>query len=157
MRLRERCLQGLTKELKKLQNLLQELGDDVTVAVASSPSCFAARAPWPQPLPANQAATACSDADQQKGGSDSVSKAESGPRMDRLAASRSMEEIVHHIERPKLEVAEAKACLAAGCAVSLAANKIETSLGMEVREPPKEINVSGPVMRRPEDVRRLYT
>ncbi len=28
---------------------------------------------------------------------------------------------------------------------------------MEVRERPKELNVSGPVMRRPEDVRRLYT
>ncbi len=28
---------------------------------------------------------------------------------------------------------------------------------MEVRERPNELNVSGPVMRRPEDVRRLYT
>ncbi len=56
----------------------------------------------------------------------------------------------------KQEVAEAKARLAAGCAVSLAANIIETGLGMEVRERPKVLNVSGPVMRRPEDVRRFY-
>jgi hypothetical protein len=109
------------------------------------------------PLPASQALTACSDADQQEGGSDSVSKAKSGPRMDHLAASCSMGETVHHIERAKQEVAEAKARLAAGCAVSLAAIKIETGLEMEVRERPKELNVSWPVMRRPEDVRRLYT
>ena len=157
VRLRERCLQGLTKELKKLRNLLRELGDDVTVAVTSSPSGSAAPAPRPQPLPARQAATACSDADQQEGGSDSVAKAESGPRMDRLAASRRMEEIEHRIERAKQEVAEAKARLAGDCAGSLAAHKIEIGLGMEVRERPKELNVSGPVMRRPEDVRRLYT
>ena len=70
VRLRERCLQGLTKELKKLRNLLRELGDDVTVAVTSSPYGSAAPAPRPQPLPASQAAaTAYSDADQQEGGS----------------------------------------------------------------------------------------
>ncbi len=77
--------------------------------------------------------------------------------MDHSAASRRMGEHVHHIERAKQEVAEAKARLAAGCVISLATNKIETGLGMEVREHPKELNVSVPVMRRPEDVRRLYT
>jgi hypothetical protein len=93
VRLAERCLQGLTTEIKKLRKLLRELEN------ASSPSGSAAPAPRPPPLSASQAPTACSDADQQKSGSDSVSKAESGPRMDHLAASRRMGETVHHIER----------------------------------------------------------
>ena len=52
---------------------------------------------------------------------------------------------------------EAKARLAADCVASLAAHKIETGLGMEVRTRPNELNVSGPVMRRPEDVQRICT
>ena len=158
VRLAKRYLQELTKETKKLQKKLRELEDAETVAATPSPSGSAASAP---PLPASQAATACSNADQQEGGSDSVSKAESGPGMDRSAQSaaslrRNYEETMHDVERAKQDVAEAKARLAADCAASLAAHKIETGLGMEARTRPIELNVSGPVMRRPEDVRRIY-
>ena len=60
------------------------------------------------------------------------------------------------VERAQLAVEKAKANLAADCAASLAKHGVESSLGMGVRERPLELNVNGPVMRRPADVRRFF-
>jgi hypothetical protein len=115
LRLAERYRQELTKKIKKLQRLLRDLENAETVTATFSPSCPAAPAP---PLPASQAATACSDVDQQEGDSysDSVSKAESGPGMNSSAAALRMQATVHDMERAKQDVTEAKAHLAADCA-----------------------------------------
>ena len=152
LRLAQRYLQEMKadkRELeKKLRNLQRKESAETSTASAASSAASAQPA---QPSPA----IAGSDADQE---------CEHGTPAGRLATPadlsadivEKLEKLAAAMECAQQAVTEANAALAAGCAASLASNKVPPCLGMVERERPMELDVSGSVMRRPDDVRRIF-
>ena len=143
LRLAQRYLKEATVAMKTLRNQLQKEEKAKrlkTTAATASPAHSA------QPSP-ETAVSVCAD-------SDGDQKGEQG--MGRLTDAQRLEKLVEAVEGATQAVTEANATLAADCAASLAKHKVETGLGMGIRERPMELDVSGPVMRRPDDVRRIF-
>jgi hypothetical protein len=164
LRLGQRYLCEATSELKRLRK--EEKAKSKAETASTAQASQASSSP----------ATACSDANLEGGQGAALpaqpSPATTGPTNAQclpIPLAALMENVeraelevekakaaLEAVERAQLAVEKAKANLAADCAASLAKHGVESSLGMGVRERPLELNVNGPVMRRPADVRRFF-
>jgi hypothetical protein len=164
LRLGQRYLCEATSELKRLRK--EEKAKSKAETASTAQASQASSSP----------ATACSDANLEGGQGTALpaqpSPATTGPTNAQclpIPLAALMENVeraelevekakaaLEAVERAQLAVEKAKANLAADCAASLAKHGVESSLGMGVRERPLELNVNGPVMRRPADVRRFF-
>ena len=163
VRLAERYLQEMKAEKKKLEKKLRNLqrkesAETSTASAAISAASAQLPQQQPQPQPAGPAqpspAIAGSDADQE--GEQGTPAGLATPADPAADIVEKLEKLAAAMERAQQAVTEANAALAAGCAASLASNKVPPCLGMVERERPMELDVSGSVMRRPDDVRRIF-